>query len=87
MKAKSRFQQARLFVAGGTIAVLLGTWSALTVHDIQAQNADAAASTNTTNVVTTAESVPVTTSAPSTSSTTSRQTTTTVVPHTRTKSS
>ena len=86
MKAKGRFSEARLFLGAGTVALLLGTWSALTVHDSQANKADTASTTNTTNVVTTTNRTLPTTSSQTTSSP-SRQTTTIIVPRTRTRGS
>jgi hypothetical protein len=85
MRTKRRFHDARLFLGGGTIALLLAIWSALTVHDIQARDTQAAVVPETTNVT----SPTITSSQPATSNPTTRQQTTTTrsVPHTRTRAS
>lgn len=84
MYAKKGLGGVRLFLGAGTVATLLGLWSALTVHDLQASKDAAALGANNSAVTTTVNTAP----APSNSAP-SRTTTTTVkpVPHTRTHAS
>ncbi len=84
-KGRSRFQEARYILAGGTVALLLGTWSALTVHDTAARANDGTTGTSDSTAPITTERVPVT--VPSTTGRQSSQlpaTTTRSIPQTTT---
>jgi hypothetical protein len=83
MKSNERLREVRLFLGAGTVAMLLGVWSALTVHDLQASKNTAAAAPSSAVTTTTANTSPAPrTSVPSRTTTTIRP-----VPHTRTHAS
>ena len=87
MNATRRFHEARLFIGAGTIALLLGLWSALTVHDIQARTDEVAVVPDSTTAGSASEAAPAMSSQSPATTTTSNRTNTTPAPHTRTRAS
>ena len=89
MKRKTRFREARLVVGAGTAALLVGLWSALTVHDLQANQQDPNASQNNSTITTGTNGTVITAPSSNRSITTlpSTSRSITTVPHTRTHSS
>ncbi len=74
MNGKSRFREARLYLAGTTIALLLGTWSVLAGHDLSA-------------IVNQTQTTGTSVTQSSSQASSQRSTTTTSTAHTRTRAS
>ena len=89
MAGRSRYTEARAYLAGGSIALLLMTFAALAVQDNQQNSAQAAVdpvATTQQSVVPANQQSSLSTSQ-STSSTSSNATQSRVMPHTRTRGS